>query len=281
MYARLLPLVGAARFNVLFARAVLEGCVTGTVYVDDLEQPQVAYVLHPCGMSLVCGSACSEPFNGALTAYMLDHARNRLTPELAQAFPDAWHGVLATRLGAWLLHAGDPTRQGLDLKGVQKLGKERVIEWVRLNFEFDRAAFLSMPEPPLAAGLRLERAGKEVFSPWQGSVMPRFFWDGPEHFGLNAVAFAVFDGNRPLCVAFSAWIVDGFIEIGIETRPEARKRGLGLAACAALIRYGLSKGLVPTWSAHQENRASQVLALRLGFKETRRLPYYGLVVGGS
>ena len=82
-------------------------------------------------------------------------------------------------------------------------------------------------------------------------------------------------------MAFSAWVFDDVLEIGIETRPEARRRGLAILACAALIRYALARGLEPVWSAHSENKPSHVLAARLGFKETRRLPYYRLVEGGA
>jgi len=277
LYAGLLPLATAPRFNAYFARAVLEGRAKGAVYVDNPGLPRTAYILHPCGMSLLCGSTASATFTDALVDYMLDTARTRRGAELAQAFPDAWHGILQDRLGPRLLRASDPGRTGLDFAGIQSLGKGRVIEWGRVNFEFDRAAFGCLRETALPAGLRLERAGRAVFSPWQGPVMPRFFWDSPESFERDGVAFSVFEGKRPLCVAFSAWIVAGVLEIGIETHPDARGRGLACAACAALIRHALSRGLEPVWSTHSENRASQSLALRLGFRRTVVLPYYGLV----
>lgn len=278
--AGLLSLLEAAHFDVHFARAVLTRRVTGSVHVDNPEHPQAAYILHPCGMSLICGSTRAEPFNNALLDYMLDKGHSRRSPELAQAFPDKWHEALGARLGPRLIRADDPRRQGVDFAGVTSLGAGRVIEWKRLNFKFDRAVFQANGEPPLPPGLRLERTGAAVFNPWPGSVLPHFFWDTPEQFEANGVAFAVFEGSRPLCVAFSAWMLDGVLEIGIETLPEARKRGLAIVACAALIRHALSKGLEPVWSAHKENHASQVLAHRLGFRRTLQLPYYGLVVNG-
>jgi RimJ/RimL family protein N-acetyltransferase len=280
-YADLLPLLEAVHFNAHFARAVLKGRVRGTVHVDDPGRPQAAYILHPCGMSLLCGSSRPVPFTGALLDYMLDRAHLRRSAELAQAFPDAWHGVLAAGLGPRLLRRDDPARKGLDSAGVRKLGAGRVVEWSRLNFEFDSAAFQALREPPLPAGLRLERAGRDVFNPWPGSVLPCFFWDGAEEFDANGVAFAVFDGSRPLCVAFSAWMLDGVLEIGIETHADARMRGLAIVACAALVRHALSRGLEPVWSAHRENRASQILARRLGFTMTLQLPYYELPVSAG
>jgi RimJ/RimL family protein N-acetyltransferase len=280
-FARIRPFLAAPPFNVYFARAVIEGHMTGTVYADDLEMPKAAYILHPCGMSLLCGSTGLEPFTSEIVEYMLDKKRMRKNPELVQVFPDAWQEELSTRLGTRLLRMNDPRRPGLDQLGVQELGKGRVIEWSRVNFEFDRNAFQSTKEPILPSGLHLQRTGKNVFHPWEGPVMPSSFWSSPEEFEKNGTAFAICRRGRPLCVAFSAWVFDDVLEIGIETHPEARRQGLATLACAALIRYALSRGLEPVWSAHSENKASQILAVRLGFKETRRVPYYRLVEGGA
>lgn len=278
-FAELLPLLRAPGFNVYFARAVLEGRNQGTVYVDETERPRAAYILHPCGMSLICGFPCAESFKDALVDHMLDTGRVRGSAELAQALPDAWHGTLSERLGPRLLGFADPRRTGLDPAAVQRLGEGRVVEWRRLNYEFDRASFEAMAGAPLQEGLRLERAGGDVFGPWQGTVLPRFFWDNPGAFMRDGVAFAVYEGARPLCVAFSAWVFDDALEIGIETRPEARGRGLAKAACAMLIRHALARGLQPVWSSHIANQASLALASSLGFRVTRQLPYYRLVEG--
>ena len=280
-FAGIGPLLAASHFNVLFARAVIEGHTKGTVYADGLEAPKAAYILHPCGMSLLCGSIGAEPFTGEIVDYMLDKKRMRKSPELVQVFPDAWQEELSTRLGTRLLRLDDPRRRGLDQSGVQELGKGGVVEWCRVNYGFDRNVFESAEEPNLPSGLHLQRAGKNVFHPWQGPVMPSSFWSNPEDFEKYGIAFAIYQGGRPLCVAFSAWVFDNVLEIGIETHPEARRRGFAILTCAALIRYALSRGLEPVWSAHSENKASQILAARLGFKETRRVPYLRLVEDGA
>jgi RimJ/RimL family protein N-acetyltransferase len=280
-FADLLALLGPPRFNVYFARAVLEGRVGGTAYVDDPVRPRAAYILHPCGMSLLCGTSFQDPFRGAFVDYMLDVARRRSRVELVQIARDPWNDVLAGSLGPRLLRLGDPRRRGLDIAGVRKLGQGSVIEWRRLNYEFNRAAFEAAGEAPVPEGFSLRRAGREAFRPWAGSVTPHLFWDSPEQFERDGVAFAAYRGDRPVCVAFSAWILDGILELGIETLPEARGRGLARAACAALIRHALSAGLEPVWSSHRDNLPSQSLAGRLGFRITLNVPYYGMVENGG
>ena len=280
-FAVIRPLLADCPFNVLFARAVIEGGASGTVYADGLEAPKAVYILHPCGMSLLCGVPGTEPFTSEIVDYMLDRSRMRKCPELVQVYPGVWYEELSTRLGAQLLRLDDPRRMGRDQSGVQELGKGGVIEWSRVNFAFDRSVFESAEEPDLPSELRLQRAGRDVFRPWEGPVMPSSFWGSQEDFEKRGVAFAVYQRGRPLCVAFSAWVFGDVLEIGIETHPEARRRGFAILTCAALIRHALSKGLEPVWSAHSENRASQMLAVRLGFKETRRVPYLRLVERGG
>jgi GNAT superfamily N-acetyltransferase len=275
------PFLAAPHFNVYFARAVAEGHLAGSVYSDDLERPRAAYILHPCGMSLLCGTVGLEPFTSEMVEYMLDKRRMRKHPELMQALPDAWHAELSDRLGSRLLRLDDPRRRGLGQSGVRELGMGGVIEWARVNFDFDRASFGSTEEPRLPSGLRLQRTVKGVFRPWEGPVLPNSFWTSPDEFEKKGIAFAICQDGRPLCVAFSAWVFDDALEIGIETHPEARRRGLAILACSALIRYALSRGLEPVWSAHSENKASQILAARLGFREKLRVPYYRLVEGGA
>ena len=53
----------AVTFNKLFARAVIENRVSGSVYVDDVDNPSTFYVVHPYGMSLLFGEHKNEEFN--------------------------------------------------------------------------------------------------------------------------------------------------------------------------------------------------------------------------
>ena len=274
-YARALPLLEEPFFNVLFARAVLERRVRGAVHADHPVRPRVAHILHPCGMSLLCGAPPPAGAMDTITGYLLDRLGRRSAVEMLQAHPGAWHDRLGRSLGPRLQQGprGPGSPEGASLRPP---AVDRVVQFGRVNFRFDPGAFEALAPRPLPEGLSVARAGAEAFAPWEGAVLPRSFWDSPGDFARDGAAFAVRDGARLLAVAFSAWIVGGALEIGIETAAGARRAGLATHACSALIRHCLERRLLPVWSAHSHNLGSHALAEKLGFRRTYEVPYYAL-----
>lgn len=64
---------------------------------------------------------------------------------------------------------------------------------------------------------------------------------------------------------------EGYCEIGINTLPEYRRQGFAREACAAHINSLLARGIVPLWSAGEDNIASRKLAESLRFIELMRV----------
>ena len=64
-----------------------------------------------------------------------------------------------------------------------------------------------------------------------------------------------------------AGMVDETQEIGVATRPECRRRGFALDACAAAAKRHVANGKCPIWSAAWDNFASHRLAERVGFEK--------------
>ena len=58
---------------------------------------------------------------------------------------------------------------------------------------------------------------------------------------------------------------DKMVQLGINTLPEYRRRGYAFIACAAFIKNHLQKGLMPVWECDFNNKASEILAAKLGF----------------
>lgn len=251
--------------NNLFARSVVEHKVRGRVYADDDIRPASFYVVHPYGMTMLVGATNRPLFNQALLRRALNDDGQRTTTEWMQAFPRDWDPVLADLFGERLVPVGSHD----DLHGLVELN-------TRVLFRFDPAAYADTRPAALPPGIEVRCATREDLAAVRGSVVPNNFWDGEDEFLAHGVGFTLLDHGRPAALAFSSFLHDDRLELGIETLPEHRGKGYGRLACAALIDVCLEQGLTPVWACREANTASFRLALALGFVTAERLPYYRL-----
>ena len=114
--------------NNLFARAVVEGHVNGTVNVDNAENPTSFYVRHPYGMSLLFGVTTNQVFNSWLFAHALNLFRTRDRFEWLQAYPEKWNEQIATQWQEYLIKAEENT------EGINTLVEVNT----RVNFKFNK-----------------------------------------------------------------------------------------------------------------------------------------------
>jgi RimJ/RimL family protein N-acetyltransferase len=89
----------------------------------------------------------------------------------------------------------------------------------------------------------------------------------------RAPVFAVIAGGRVLAVAHSSRRGAEACELGIETRPEARRRGYALALARLWSAAVLAEGLAPIYSASASNTASLALAAAAGYRIAARAAY--------
>jgi hypothetical protein len=80
-------------------------------------------------------------------------------------------------------------------------------------------------------------------------------------------------GGQLVSVAHSARRTTEACELGIDTMPEARRRGFALAATLVWTRAVTGEGLVPLYSALAENRASLALAHAAGYRPFAHAAY--------
>ena len=80
-----------------------------------------------------------------------------------------------------------------------------------------------------------------------------------------------FADERPVAFCYSGWESETHWDLSIDTLEGYRRRGLGAAACACLIRHYAASGKTAVWGAAESNEASAALARKLGFKEVDRL----------
>ena len=101
--------------------------------------------------------------------------------------------------------------------------------------------------------------GDEIFAAW-GDI-DRFLASG-----FGTVALHPEDPQQPVSVCLSYSVGGGAAEIDIVTAKAHRRQGHGLRAARAFLHQCARRGLRPSWSCHESNRASKVLAERLGFR---------------
>jgi GNAT superfamily N-acetyltransferase len=251
--------------NSLFARSVVERKVDGEVFVDNEASPRSFYVVHPYGMSLLWGDSENDQFNSRLSAYFRNADAARTSDHWVQAYPDSWHPRLRALFPARVLAPSDDC---------SRLRSGDVVVHTRGNFKFNRSRFEELRQGTDSAGLEIVRTDADTYYAMSGTVIPRNFWNNAEEFLSRGVGFSAFYEGSLAATAFSAFVFDGVLEIGIETVDRHRGRGYALRTCAALIDYCIEHGYEPIWSCSFANKGSRKLAERLGFEPTVSVPYY-------
>ena len=97
-----------------------------------------------------------------------------------------------------------------------------------------------------------------AFDPGEGAYRDPVRWPVP--------LIGVVAEGRLACVAHSSRRTDRACELGIDTVPEARRRGYALAATVLWTALVAAEGRVPLYSALEENAASLALAHAAGYR---------------
>ena len=125
------------------------------------------------------------------------------------------------------------------------------------------------------------RTDKKMFEDMQGKVLPKFFWENAEKFYNHGIGFSLKYNEKILSTAFSAFIFENQLEIGIETVENNRGKGFAIATCTSLIDYCLAYKYEPIWSCRLDNVGSYNLAQKLGFEPILYIPTYNLICNSS
>lgn len=147
----------------------------------------------------------------------------------------------------------------------------------RVNFSFNCEKYLKQKASYLNQDLEVVRMNKERFLAATGGVNPKAFWRNEEQFLAEGLGFNILDAGEIASTAFSGFVNEHQLEIGIETSEAHRGKGYAYAVCSALIEYCLEHQLEPVWACRLDNEGSFNLAHRLGFETTYMIPYYRLV----
>lgn len=253
--------------NNLFVRSVIEKSVSGTVYVDDINEPKSFYVVHPYGISLLFGDCNNKEFNNSFRDYALNINKIRNKHEWMQAFPNDWDSVLNELFKGCIIKSSD---------NIENIENEIIELNTRINFKFNHDIYLDFKKKNSYKDLKIVQTDRQIYRDMKGSVIPSYFWDSADDFFENGVGFSVFHENKLASTAYSAFIHDDKLELGIETVEEYRGKGYAQYVCASLIDYCMDNNYEPIWSCRLENVASYKLAQKLGFEPSTEIPFYRL-----
>lgn len=263
-YYKLIEPLKLVSINTLMAKAVVEQKAPGKIFVDNTETPKTFYVLHSYGMSWLFGEYNNSEFNNLFKEYALNYNHIRDNYEWMQVFPDEWNNTLADLLGECLVKNTDNKRK----TGIVELN-------TRVNFKFSYEKF-SKRAKKIIENIEIIKTDADIFNNIPGTVVPKYYFHNEKDFIEHGVGFSLFYNKQLAATAFSSCIIDGKLEIGIETVEKFRGKGLAEKVCEAIIDYCITNKYEPVWSCRKENIGSYKLALKLGFETVMEIPYYRL-----
>lgn len=127
-----------------------------------------------------------------------------------------------------------------------------------------------------AISLDEARRVARVLAPEDAGLASAFYVDDPDylHAPERGPVVGVEVAGRLVTVAHSSRRTSNACELGIDTKPEARRRGYALAATIVWARAVRDEGLIPLYSALASNTASLALAHAAGYREFARAAYF-------
>lgn len=235
-YKKILKLLEKVEINTYFAKCVISGYSDGCIIVDSNNKIQNFYIYNFCGMSFLF----SEDKN--FISKILNYNKNRnIKYEGVQLYPSKSVQHLHSLI----------RNNGLLYK-----------DHTRLNFKFNHEKFDIINTVFNKSEMIKESAYNKILS---GRVIPSMFCN-IEHFNKSGIGYYTNENGKPTSWAFSAFIYENFLEIGVETIKNLQGNNLALINSAALIHYCIKNNIVPVWSCEKQNHGSFKLASRLGFE---------------
>ena len=246
---RLRPLVPPHREagHMAFVHAIIDGQQPGSVFVDDVTAPRSALAFNHSGFAFALGEARPD-LVGPKLPWLMDQPWMTAEPTSLWCTTPAWGPALSP------------------------FYKESIS---RDEFHFEpRSAPTSAPLPAGYSIVPLDEALAERWGdgldPWVVRV-----WGGAARFAREAFGIGVlFEGKLvTICTVCAIAGHPGEIEAEIEIGTDAmhRRKGLAVSAAVAFFEQCRERGVIPAWTCDSKNEPSQRAAVRLGFREFRKV----------
>ena len=260
-YARARPLFCALEFH-LTSAAVLDMNNPGQVFVDDLREPQSAFMDSPEGCYLT-GRSDNDTFSRALSQALLER---HILPEV-----QALYLVCASTRWEEQLPVLFAPRQPAAIARRHYLCHALKYDWrahLPKGFEVHRLDEALLNRPGLASPDHIQG--------WMDGN-----WGSTAAFLAKGFGFVTLYTKAGAVQVVSWSLADcrsgDACEIGIRTVKEYRRRGLATITAAAAVEYALSHGFsMVGWQCSEDNLGSRGTAEKVGFVKERNYTMYGV-----
>ena len=249
-FSKALSLYHQTEFRFPLISAVLERRQRGQVFVDRNHEPSSAVVVNNFGFMFYVGREPHLEFDEFLSELFRSGSEIKPSYLLWYSPPEHWQRKL-DELGA------------------------RMRERVRFEYRETQIAVLSCP-----GGFEIRKLDAELISRTERfriDVGSRF-WSSPEDFEEHGLGFCLLKDEEIVSLCYAAAISERLAEVDVVTDEAFRGHGLANIVSQHFIRECLARGITPTWDCFAYNTASLRLALKLGFAEVRRYPFYSFNV---
>jgi len=231
--------------------AVLAGVWPGQIWVDDGATPKAGVLItflsgDGAAWCFLAGESDSPEFNSALNKAIFDEkiAGKDVNTFLFTCSPGDWDGQLSV--------VGDP-RQPAPMLRQHYVCRELTYDW-RSYLPNGYAIHPMGADLQNQTGLKIPESVKNTLDAWEAIESESF-----QDFG-----FVVIHKNQVVAWATVDFVTEKSGDLGFETLPEFRKRGLGSAVAAAALEQGIGKGLDIHWTCAVDNMGSKRSAAKLG-----------------
>lgn len=254
-YAKVRSLFRELNYQLSIA-AVIEGSSPGRIFVDNSQRPNSAFICSVEGYYLA-GDPHIDEFNQGLCDYILntilagDTVRENDNDIVLCIHPEEWKTTFEVIF---------PTRPPLQLPRLYYTCTKVKVNWQN---KIPTGFSIHQLDPKL-----LEQKDMEI--PDHIPSWMRINWGSMNAFWRQGFGFCMVGNNEIVSWSLTDCVSGSFCEIGIQTKPEYRRRGLATLTAAATVDYALKHGYSQVgWHTNIENYGSIGVAENVGFTKAR------------
>lgn len=222
-------------------QSVLQLKQDGKIFTDDINAPEVVFVLHKSGFSSVYASQKNNMFSDFV--YGCDDV-----PQYFHIY-DAPQCIVSEI-------AADNNRFNTRIR-------------TRIQLRYTGNRILDKISMPYGYSVeKINASNINSLAVFDLSIENKF-WASRRDFLDNGFGFCVLnDAGQPISICYAASLANGFAEIDVATLEGYRQKGYAKAATISFINHCLENNIVANWDCFEENKGSLITAQNLKFAIT-------------